>query len=189
MLEKLPRAVGSALSGIRSGLEKIAAFSDLNDLPETIRLASQAFGNGEAIPTRYTADGMGISPPVQWLSIPKEAASLVLLVEDADAPSPEPLVHCIVVGLPPQDGGLGEGALTEAASRAGLCLGKNSFLKSEWLPPDPPPGHGQHRYVFQIFALGAASAFGAHPGRGEVIDHVRKHGIGKGVLIGTYQRS
>ena len=115
-------------------------------------------------------------------------SSLVLLVEDADAPSLEPLVHGIVVDLPPQDGGLGEGALTEPASRAGLALGKNSFLKAEWLPPDPPPGHGQHRYVFQIFALGAASAFGAHPGRGEVIDHVRKHGIGKGVLIGTYQR-
>ena len=62
MLEKLPRVVGSALSGIRSGLEKIASFSDLNDLSETIRLASQAFGNGEAIPIRYTADGMGISP-------------------------------------------------------------------------------------------------------------------------------
>ena len=79
--------------------------------------------------------------------------------------------------------------MTEAASRAGLRLGKNSFLKSEWLPPDPPPGHGQHRYVFQIFALGTAPAFGAHPGRGEVIDHARKHGMAKGVLIGTYERS
>ena len=95
MLENLPRAVGSALSGIRSGLEKIASFSVLSDLPESIGLTSQAFGNGEPIPLRYTADGVGISPPVQWLSVPKEAASLVLLVEDADAPSPEPLVHCL----------------------------------------------------------------------------------------------
>ena len=79
--------------------------------------------------------------------------------------------------------------MTEAASRAGLRLGKNSFLKSEWLPPDPPPGHGQHRYVFQIFALRTAPAFGGQPGRGEVIDHTREHGIAKAVLIGTYQRS
>ena len=61
-------------------------------------------------------------------------------------------------------------------------------MKADWLPPDPPPGHGLHRYVFQIFALSRRHDFSESPGRGEVIKAARSHGIAKGVLIGTYKR-
>ena len=81
---------------------------------------------------------------------------MVLIVEDADAPLPQPLVHAIVVDLKPGDGALAERAL-ESPDHAGTgCrTGRNSYLQTSWLPPDPPPGHGVHRYAFQLFALEA----------------------------------
>jgi Raf kinase inhibitor-like YbhB/YbcL family protein len=189
MLEKIPSAVGHALSGIRSGLEKITCYAELAALPETIELESPMFGNGELIPRRFTADGQGLSPPLQWSSVPARAAALIILVEDADAPSPKPLVHCIVVDIPPENGSFNEGELKGPAGEgADHRLGENSFMKDEWLPPDPPPGHGLHRYIFQIFALSSRPDFRENPGRGEVVDTARNHGIAKGVLLGTYKR-
>src|SRR3954464_8126941 len=111
MLEKIPTAIGHALSGIRSGLEKLTCYAELADLPETINLESSMFGNGEPIPRRFTADGEGLSPPLQWNSVPAGAAALVIVVEDADAPSPKPLVHCIVIDIPAESGRFAEGEL------------------------------------------------------------------------------
>jgi phosphatidylethanolamine-binding protein (PEBP) family uncharacterized protein len=67
--------------------------------------------------------------------------------------------------------------------------GQNSFLTHAWLPPDPPPGHGEHRYVFQIFALPAEATFEDAPGRHAFIQTVLRHAIGVGCLIGTYERA
>ena len=58
-----------------------------------------------------TADGEGVSPPLDWSGVPQGTDSVVVIVEDADAPTGEPLVHAIVVGLPGADGNLHEGAL------------------------------------------------------------------------------
>jgi phosphatidylethanolamine-binding protein (PEBP) family uncharacterized protein len=69
-----------------------------------------------------------------------------------------------------------------------LAMGQNSFFRQAWLPPDPPRGHGEHRYVFQMFALRAGPPFSATPGRGEFIDVVLDRAIAVGCLIGTYQR-
>ncbi|MEO8250478.1 MAG: YbhB/YbcL family Raf kinase inhibitor-like protein [Burkholderiales bacterium] len=195
MLEKLPDAIGHAISGVRAGLDSIA-FNQLNLRQGTnaIRIESLAFADHAPIPQRYTADGDGISPPLQWWDVPQAAAALVLLVEDADSPTPHPLVHAIVVGLPAEeDGALAEGALNSTDTEdedvgPELHIGLNSFLKTAWLPPDPPPGHGVHRYAFQLFALDAEPDFSNAPGRDEVLGAVAKHAIASGLLIGTCER-
>jgi hypothetical protein len=71
----------------------------------------------------------------------------------------------------------------------GLPTGQNSFLQHAWLPPDPPRGHGEHRYVFQVFALRAGEPFAEAPGRRALIDAILGRAIGVGCLIGTYERS
>jgi hypothetical protein len=58
-----------------------------------------------------------------------------------------------------------------------------------WLPPDPPPGHGTHRYVFQVFALRSGADLSATPGRHEVIDAIANYAVACGYLIGTYERA
>ena len=70
----------------------------------------------------------------------------------------------------------------------GLRLGRNSYLATGWLPPDPPPGHGVHRYAFQVFALAPGATFDGTPGRDAVLEAIREHGLASGCLIGTYER-
>ena len=190
MLQNIPSPIGHALSGFRSGLANVACHSTgLAELPETIAFGSPAFPDGTAMSTRYTADGEGLSPPLEWSGVPDTAAALMILIEDADAPTPRPLVHGIVAELPALDGQLPEGELSGSSRRRpSRLLGKNSFLRAEYLPPDPPPGHGAHRYVFQIYAVSRRPHFSNAPGRNQVVERVRLYGIAKGVFTGTYGR-
>jgi Raf kinase inhibitor-like YbhB/YbcL family protein len=191
MLEKLPDAIGHALRHQRAGLEH-CSFSriDLRNGTGAISVSSLAFADHAPIPQKYTADGPGLSPPLAWSGVPPQAASVVLLVEDADAPTPNPLVHAIVVGLRPDETALREGALSspDHEGSAALETGRNSYLQTAWLPPDPPPGHGVHRYLFQVFALGPGAHFSESPGREAVHDALREHALASGCLIGTYER-
>jgi Raf kinase inhibitor-like YbhB/YbcL family protein len=190
MLEHLPDAVGHALRGQRAGLDQIL----FNRIPlaggtGAITVRSVAFADHAPIPAIFTADGDGVSPPIEWTGVPVTAAALVLIVEDADSPTPHPLVHAIVADLPPQDGLLAEGAIDrESIESEEVTLGRHSFLGVGWLPPDPPPGHGAHRYAFQVFALVEGPAFDGTPGRDAVLAVLEKRAVASGLLIGTYER-
>ena len=190
MLERHPEAVGHALREQRAGLDKLAFEQiGLRGGMGAIEVRSLAFVDRGPIPAAYTADGVGSSPPLQWTGVPGAATQLVLLVEDADAPTPQPFVHAIAVGLRPTDGALPEGALSEDDHRGvRLVAGRNSYLRAGWLPPDPPPGHGTHRYAFQLFALASGPDFGDTPGRDAVLEMLRERAIASGCLIGTYAR-
>ncbi|MCJ2113070.1 YbhB/YbcL family Raf kinase inhibitor-like protein [Methylobacterium sp. E-025] len=185
MLEKIPAAVGQALSGLKAGLEKTVFHADFADAPETIALTSPAFADGAGMPVRFTADGDGTSPPLAWSGLSAGTASVAILAEDAGSPTPQPLVHLIVWNLAPDVSDLAEGA---ASANARVDLGKNSFLKDGWLPPDPPTGHGPHRYLFQVYALDRLLDLPASPGRGALVDAMRGHVLAKGSLAGTYER-
>jgi len=191
MLEKLPDAIGHALHGVRAGLDAIVFNTlGLRTGMGSIKVASLAFADHAPIPQRYTADGLGRSPPIDWFGVPAGAAALVLVVEDADSPTPHPMLHAIVVDLPPGDGSLGESALPSADHEGdgSVHAGRNSYLQAAWLPPDPPPGHGVHRYAFQVFALAEAPAFSTNPGREEVFEALQAHAVASGLLIGTFER-
>ena len=187
MLEHLPPAIGRALSGTRAGTDALT-LADPGLAPPghtiaALTLQSPAFPEGGPIPERFTEDGDGVSPPLRWSDVPPGTAALLLLVEDADSPTPKPLVHAIVPGLEAHGGALAEGAIGDEAD-----AGRNSFLSQGWLPPDPPPGHGPHRYVFQLYALNDEPALAASAGRGAVLDAIRGHVIAVGTLVGTFER-
>ena len=188
MLKHLPASVGRFLSGRRAGTDAlVVAHDDLvptGTVPATMTLDSPAFANDGPIPARFTDDGDGHSPPLRWSGAPAAAVSLVLVVEDADSPTASPLVHAVVAGLEAADGSLAEGAIGEE-----IAAGRNSFLAHAWLPPDPPPGHGVHRYVFQLYAADTVVTLGEGATRSAVVAALRGHVIGVGVLVGTYERA
>ncbi|ABY29365.1 YbhB/YbcL family Raf kinase inhibitor-like protein [Methylorubrum extorquens] len=190
MLEKLPHAIGQALSGLRAGAEKAAFHTVAAEAPATLRVTSDAFADTAPIPARYTADGDGLSPPLAIAGVPDGAAALVLFVEDPDAPSSHPFVHLIAWNLRLEAQNISEGAFASPASEGSPHdLGRNSFQKDGWLPPDPPTGHGPHHYLFQVFALARPAELPASPGRGALLDALRGNVIAKGMLTGTYERA
>ena len=189
-MRKSPEALATPCAASRAGYEKIIAEDNaFAQVLDTIRLESPAFSDGGDIPDRFTADGERISPPLTWRGVPDDAVSMVLVVEDPDAPSAEPLVHLLAWDLPPDLTLVDEG-LFRSPHHEGLDenLGRNSFLQTAYLPPDPPTGHGPHLYAFQIFALDRKLDFDHAPGRKSVVDAMTGHVLAKGVLVGAYER-
>ncbi len=155
------------------------------------KLHSSAFGEGETIPQRYTAEGAEISPPLSWSGLPEGTRELALLCEDPDAPFPKSFVHWIAYGIPTNLSGLPEGLAHEAEVRSPLVLrqGQNSKTKNGFTGPLPPFFHGPHRYFFRLFALNSPSNL--HPGanREELVACLNGKVIGEARLIGHYTRS
>jgi Raf kinase inhibitor-like YbhB/YbcL family protein len=189
MLEHVPHWLGSALKGLRAGANKLAIVQPELGSFEVLHLASPAFANGARLPERFTADGEGVSPPLFWTGVPEGTECLALIVEDPDAPAPQPLVHAVIWGLP-VDGDLKEGAIRAdgAGDAEGTDVGRNSYLGEGWLPPDPPTGHGPHNYAFQLFALGSGCEIGDNPGRSALLKAMAGHVLAAGLLTGVYSR-
>jgi len=185
MLEHVPDWLGKALRNVRSGhgklaLARLGTEALLNRDGFAIR--SAAFNDGEELDPCFTADeDDAVAPPLDWTAPPAGTAELALIVEDPDAPTPQPFCHWLVWGLTPQRGQLLEG---EVPPR----VGKNSFGNSEWLPPDPPTGHGPHDYVFQLFALDISLDLMPGAGRGDLIEAMEGHVLAAATLTGTYAR-
>ena len=194
MLEHLPAWLGHAMRGWRAGADKLAiaqpALAGGAGAVGSLALSSPAFADGGRLPPRFTADGVGVSPPLVWGEVPAGTVNLALLVEDADAPTPQPLVHAVVWGLEPGAGGLAEGAIVaDGRGQDGRDVGRNSFGREGWLPPDPPTGHGDHRYAFQLFALDAGAGDpGTDPGRAALLASIQGHVLAAGLLVGIYSR-
>jgi len=187
MLERLPGWLGGMLRNFRAGHSKLMIVQpelDVGDM--VIDLTSPAFGYGGRLPVRFTADGEGVSPPLLWGDVPEGTASLALIVEDPDAPAINPLVHALVWNLPGEERRLPEGGIARDGTEG--AIGRNSFFGDGWLPPDPPTGHGNHDYVFQLFALDKSADIGIHPGRSGLMKALTGHVLGAGMLVGTYSR-
>lgn len=184
MFQKLPAFLGKALDGIRAGADKLLLNEEAKLAPETIEVTSVAFEDGGLIPVRFTADGEGVSPPLSWSNLPPGTRQVVVVVEDPDIPAPHPFIHLIAV-FDSRVSSVAEGGLM-AGSPA--VLGKHSMGGTGWLPNDPPPGHGPHHYLFQVFALNRTIGWDDKPGRGEVKAALKDAVIAKGVLIGIYER-
>ena len=145
-----------------------------------MELTSSAFGDGEAIPDRYTCAGEDVSPPLAWNAIPPEARELALVVDDPDAPG-RVFTHWLAWGIAPDAGGLGEG---EAAAREG----RNDFGAVGYRGPCPPVGHGPHRYVFTLHALREGLDLGTGSSRRDLERALEGATLATVELVGTYER-
>jgi Raf kinase inhibitor-like YbhB/YbcL family protein len=112
-------------------------------------LSSAGFANGATIPDEYTADGSDVSPPLAWSDVPEGTRSLVLIMEDPDAPVGT-WDHWLVYDLPGSLRSLGKGEAS--ALPEGAVDGTNSWGRTGYGGPAPPPGK-PHRYYFELFAL------------------------------------
>ena len=156
----------------------------------TLKLVSSAFTEGGAIPKKYTCEGQDISPPLAWSGLPQGAKSLVLIVDDPDAPDPGApkmtWVHWVLYNLPPSSTGLTEGITTKALP-AGTMVGVNDWKRAGYGGPCPPIG--RHRYFHKLYALDAVLTGLNQPDKAAVEAKMRDHILGQATLIGTYEKA
>jgi len=142
-------------------------------------LKSPAFRSGQAIPRKYTGDGEDVSPPLTWSDVPAGAKSLVLIVEDPDAPSGT-FRHWGLYDLSGTH-------LPEGVS--GGATVTNDFGERGYRGPAPPQGHGLHHYHFRLLALNVDRlAVPAHAKVADLRKAAKGHILGEAELIGTYSR-
>src|SRR5437764_1667042 len=142
-----------------------------------MKVTSSAFQEGGNIPSKFTCDGANTSPPLQISDVPSEAKSLVLIVDDPDAPSGL-FTHWVVWNISAQTTTIAEGSTPKGVQ------GTNDFGKSGYGGPCPPSG--AHRYYFRVFALDRELdlPFGAK--RGQLDAAMKGHVIAQGELMGRY---
>ena len=140
-------------------------------------LTSSAFTEGERIPIRYTCDGENISPPLEIRNLPKYTESLVVVVEDPDAPRGI-WTHWLVWNVPPSNS-INEGVVPG-------IQGTNDFGKLHYGGPCPP--QGLHHYYFRIYALDVMLNIKEGTGRQALLRVVGPHVLAVGELMGVYSR-
>ena len=188
MIGWMPSFIGRALRGKRAGLEKTLYHDpSLKNVPDTLVLTSGDFNADTFMPARHSVDGGGVSPSLAWSNVPTGTASIAVIVEDADSPTPAPFVHLVAFGFAGQNGTLAAAATSDGPA-VGFQHGRNGMMARGWTPPDPPPGHGAHRYVFQVYALDQVPAFASTPNRNTLAEAIRGHALAKGAIIGIYER-
>jgi Raf kinase inhibitor-like YbhB/YbcL family protein len=152
-----------------------------------LKISSSAFDHTYGIPQKYTCQGKNVSPPLSWTGLPKGTRSLVLIVDDPDAPDPrKPKMvwdHWLLYNLPPKAKGLKE-AVKDLPK--GTLEGKNSWKKTGYGGPCPPIG--RHRYFHKLFALDIVLPDLKTPTKKQLLEAMKGHILQKTEMIGTYQK-
>lgn len=155
----------------------------------TLQIHSPAFNDGAEIPAEYTCEGDDLSPPLVWEGIPGNARSLVLIVDDPDAPDPAAprmtWVHWLLYNLPTDTSGLPEG-VAEADLPAGVRGGLNDWKRTGFGGPCPPIG--RHRYFHKLYALDTVLTDLNKPTKTELEAAMKGHILAEAQLVGTYRK-
>src|SRR5690606_5928584 len=121
-------------------------------MSSSLRLTSPAFSEGQ-IPRTYTCDGENLSPPVSWSGVPEGTESVVLVLDDPDAPRGT-FTHWIVANIPPDYNSCAIPENVSFEDALGILEGSNDFGRPGYGGPCPPPGPA-HNYVLRLYALDA----------------------------------
>jgi Raf kinase inhibitor-like YbhB/YbcL family protein len=153
-------------------------------------LSSNAFAAGGEIPSLHTCEGGDVSPALSWADVPAAAESLVLIVDDPDAPDPKAprmtWVHWVLYNIPTTAAGLPE-AIAPDGLPAGTREGQNDWKRTGYGGPCPPIG--RHRYFHKLYALDTVLPDLGTPTKAQVEKAMDGHVLEKAELIGTYQKT
>ena len=149
-----------------------------------LKLTSTAFSHEGAIPKVHTCEGQDVSPPLAWSGVPANAKTLVLIVDDPDAPKMT-WVHWVLYNIPPSANGLPQGVSPKQLP-ASTLQGVSDFNRTGYGGPCPPVG--RHRYFHKLHAFDVVLPDLKKPRKQHVEKAMKGHVIEQAVLIGTYQK-
>lgn len=145
-----------------------------------MKILSPAFLNNQSVPQKYTCYGEDINPPLTIEQVPQGTKSLILIVDDPDAPAGTWL-HWLVFNLDPETAEIEENSVP-----SGGVLGKNDFGKIEYGGPCPPSG--THRYFFKLYALDSRLEVSQGASKAKVEEAMKNHILASAELVGVYRR-
>lgn len=144
-----------------------------------MKLTSPDFENMEKIPVKFTGDGQDINPNLEISEIPENAQSLVLIIDDPDAPMGT-WVHWLVWNISPKTNLISENSTPENSMQ-----GKNSWGRNDYGGPMPPSG--SHRYFFKLYALDTKLDLSEGTSAEELKRAMQEHILNKAELVGLYR--
>ena len=151
-----------------------------------MHLTSPDFAASGEIPTAHTCQGADRAPALAWTDVPAASKSLVLIVDDPDAPDPAAprmtWVHWVAYNLPGSARGVAAGGTLPTGALGGL----NDWKGTGWRGPCPPIG--RHRYFFKLYALDALLPDLKRPTKAQVEKAMQGHVLARAELIGTYKK-
>jgi Raf kinase inhibitor-like YbhB/YbcL family protein len=142
-----------------------------------MKITSLAFGDNLPVPVQYTCNGADASPPLEFIDVPEDAASLALIVEDMDAP--ETHIHWVVYNIPGDVTHFDEGEIPDGAVNGLITSGEKGYLG-----PCPKDFDGPHRFSFTLFALDTVLDIPSGAGFSEIMQAMQGHMLSRAVLIG-----
>ena len=155
-----------------------------------IAFSSPVFAHNGPIPKLYTCQGKDISPALAWSGLPDGTKSVVLIVDDPDAPDPAApkrvWVHWVLYNLPPTTTGLPE-AVSATSLPPGTRQGTNDWDRPGYGGPCPPIG--RHRYFHKLYALDAVLPDLKQPTKAELLEAMKGHVLEEAEIIGTYRKT
>lgn len=164
----------------RRGSERILSIISEQSAMSELILASPAFVQNGKIPAAFTCDGKDIHPRLEIHGVPADSKSLVLIMDDPDAPVGV-WDHWVAFNIPPETRVIEEGKEPEGVA------GKNSWGRTGYGGPCPPSG--THRYFFKLYALDTLLLLREGAGKREVERAIAGHILAQAELIGLYARS
>ena len=145
-----------------------------------LTLTSAAFLDGDLIPRQFTCDGDNVPPPLTWSRGPEGTRSFALVVDDPDARDGT-FTHWLLYDIPAQ--------ITQWPNEASGKTLRNSFGRSGYGGPCPPPGDKPHRYVFTIHALDVRHLELTRERPEDLRTALGAHTLATGRLVGRYERA
>lgn len=145
---------------------------------ENLAITSRNFDANQPIPREHGADGGDVVPTLEITGVPADAVELAVICHDPDAPMPNGFTHWCVYGLPPD-------TTTVGSATAGR-EGPNSLGENAYTGPNPPPGHGPHRYYFWVYALDTTIT--GTPTREEFLAQYGRNVLEQNRVVGTYSQ-
>jgi Raf kinase inhibitor-like YbhB/YbcL family protein len=143
-----------------------------------MKITSSAFKNNENVPSKYTCDGNNINPPLTFSDVPKNTKSLVLIVDDPDAPAGI-WTHWTLWNIPPDTQ-----IIPEGSEPSSTVQGKTSFGTNKYGGPCPPSG--THHYYFKLYALDSVLNLSEKTDSGNLQKAMSGHVIEQTQLVGLY---
>ena len=145
-----------------------------------MKITSSAFENMQHMPIKYTCNGENINPPLEFSEVPREAKSLVLIVDDPDAPKGT-WTHWLVYNISPALREVRENSIPDEGEE-----GITSFGKTGYGGPCPPSGI--HRYFFKLYALSKTLSLEGTPDKNTIMENMKDSILAQSELVGLYSQ-